>query len=307
MKSINFIINGSKKSSAKLNAILDFFSNSPFFSKVEISLTQYPRHAEKIAKAHSFIFDYLIAVGGDGTLNEVINGVDLSSKTIVGLLPYGTGNDFSRGQNLKLDGQFLFDLIKNESYKEIYIGIIKNNFEDLTVNRRFINIADIGLGGFVTQKMINQKSKLLSGKLKYAIAILKGIVQYKKSEIVVEGDFNYRGKVLTLAICNSTHFGYGLCISPKADIQDKRLNITCIGNVSLWDYLKNLRKIKKGELIKHPEIEYSTIQNIKVYHTSIPIPIEVDGEFIGHTPVEIELHPKKLKFLLPKFKFPKNI
>ena len=299
MKSIIFIINGAKKHNKKLTSILSFFQDSTLFNKVEISLTQYRGHAEEIAKNNSAKFDYIIAVGGDGTLNEVINGIEFTSNVIVGLLPYGTGNDFSRGQKLQLDAQFLFNLIKNESYKEIDIGMVKHNFEANTINRRFINIADIGLGGFVTQKMMNQKSKLLSGKMKYAIAILKGIIEYTKPEIIVEGDYKFKGKVLTLAICNSSFFGYGLCISPMANILDKVLNVTCIGNVSLMDYFKNLGKIKKGLLLKHPKIDYSTIQSIQVSHTMKPCPIEVDGEFVGYTPVEIKILPKTLKFLLP--------
>jgi len=264
-----------------------------------MSLTHYSGHAEELAKNNSAKFDYIIAVGGDGTLNEVINGIDFTSNVIVGLLPYGTGNDFSRGQKLQLNAQFLFDLIKNESYKEIDIGIVKTNFEANANNRRFINIADIGLGGFVTQEMMTSKGNMFSGKLTYAKAIFKGMIQYSKPEIIVEGDYKFKGKVLTLAICNSSFFGYGLCISPNANIQDKVLNVTCIGNVSLMDYFKNLGKIKKGVLLKHPKIDYSTIQSIQVSHTMKPCPIEVDGEFVGYTPVEIKLLPKTLKFLLP--------
>lgn len=299
MKSIIFIVNGAKRQSKKLISILDFFSNSTFFSKVEISLTQYPGHAKEIANINSINFDYIIAVGGDGTLNEVINGIDLTSKIVVGLLPYGTANDFSRGQKLKFDAQFLFNLIKNDSFKTIDIGLVKSPDKVESINRRFINIADIGLGGFVTQEILKNKNKYLSGKIKYTQAILNGMIQYSKPEIKVVGDYNYQGKVLTLAVCNGRYFGYGLCISPMANIQDKSLNITCIGNVSLMDYFKNLGKIKRGEIINHPEVNYSDMKSIDVFHNDKSCPIEVDGEFIGYTPVSIQILPQKLKFLLP--------
>jgi YegS/Rv2252/BmrU family lipid kinase len=299
VKRIIFIINGTKTHTKKLTEVLYFFSNSTFFSKVEVSVTQYRGHAKKIANESTSKFDYLIAVGGDGTLNEVINGINFSSKIIVGLLPFGTGNDFSRGQKLQLDAHFLFDLIKKNSYKNIDIGLVKGYDKESSINRRFINIADIGLGGYVSQKMMKNTNKYLSGKIKYALAILKGIILYSKPELKVEGDYNFQGRVLSLAICNGSFFGYGLCIAPEANIQNRSLNITCIGNVSLIDYFKNLRKIKKGELITHPEIKYSSIQKMHINHTVKACPIEVDGEFIGYTPVSIQMLPEKIKFLLP--------
>ena len=299
MKSIIFIINGAKKRNKKLKAILNFFSSSSSFSKVETKITQYRGHAEKIARESSHKFDYLIAVGGDGTLNEVINGIDLKSNIIVGLLPYGTGNDFARGQRLRFDGHFLFELIKNDSYKNIDIGLVRGYFEESYLSRRFINIADIGLGGFVTQKMMKNRNFLISSNLKYALAIFQGMVQYSKTELVIEGDYNYQGKVLTLAICNGPYFGNGLCIAPKANVRNRVLNITCIGNVSLIDYFNNLRKIKKGMLLEHIKINYTSIQKISVNHTQKASPVEVDGEFIGYTPISIEILNDKLKFLHP--------
>jgi diacylglycerol kinase family enzyme len=125
------------------------------------------------------------------------------------------------------------------------------------------------------------------------------MVQFSKPVLKVESDFMYQGKVLTLAVCNSSYFGYGLCIAPLADIQDKFLNITCIGNVSLWDYFKNIGNIKRGKIINHPKVNYTTIKNIDVFHVNKPCPIECDGEFIGYTPVNIQILPKQLKFMLP--------
>jgi len=302
LKRILFIVNGAKKQSKKLQTVLAFFSNKAFFLKVEVVITQYSGHATIIANENTSTYDYIIAVGGDGTLNEVINGIDLSSKVITGLLPYGTGNDFSRGQNLQFDAHFLFNLIKNDSYKNIDLGLVKGLDKETALKKRFVNIADIGLGGFVTQAILKQKTKFLSGKVKYALAIIQGMIQYSKPKIKVEGDYMFNGKILTLAICNGQYFGYGLCIAPKANIQSNTLNITSIGNVSLLDYFKNLGKIKRGEVIVHPEVNYCTIKSINVYHNDKPCPIEIDGEFIGFTPVRIQILPQKLKFLLPKRK-----
>ncbi|WP_242084899.1 diacylglycerol/lipid kinase family protein [Aestuariivivens sediminis] len=299
MKRILFIVNGAKKQSKKLRTILAFFSNHTFFSKVEVVITRYSGHATIITKENVSTFDYIIAVGGDGTLNEVINGIDLSSKVITGLLPYGTGNDFSRGQELQFDAHFLFNLIKNDSYKSIDLGLVKGLDKKTVLTKRFVNIADIGLGGFVTQAILKQNTRFISGKVKYALAILRGMIQYSKPELKVDGDYMFNGKILTLAICNGPYFGYGLCIAPKANIHSNTLNITSIGNVSLLDYFKNLGRIKRGEMIKHPEVHYDTVRSIDVYHNDRPCPIEIDGEFIGYTPVRIQILPQKLKFLLP--------
>ena len=299
MKSLIFIVNGAKKPNKKLTEIFNFFTNSTFFDKVEFVFTQYPGHATKVASENSTKFDYIVAVGGDGTLNEVINGIDLNSKVKIGLLPYGTGNDFARGQKLQLNAQFLFELITTNSFKNIDIGFIKSLDVESTLKRRFINIADIGLGGFVTQHILKNNNTFISGKLKYVQAIIIGMLKYSRAAINVDGDYKFQGKILTLAICNGKFFGYGMCISPMANVQDNTLNITRIGDVSLLDYLKNLGKLKRGKLIEHPEVDYKTIQNINVYHQDKPCPIEVDGEFIGYTPVNIQVLAQKVKFLLP--------
>ncbi|WP_242093939.1 diacylglycerol/lipid kinase family protein [Aestuariivivens sediminicola] len=299
MKRILFIVNGAKRQSKKLQRILTFFSNQAFFSKVEVVTTRYSGHATIIANEKSATCDYIIAIGGDGTLNEVINGIDLSSKVVIGLLPYGTGNDFSRGQQLQCDAHFLFDLIRNDSYKDIDLGLVTGLDQETALAKRFINVADIGLGGFVTQAILKQNTRFLPGKIKYALAILRGMVQYTKQELKVEGDYIFAGKILTLAICNGPYFGYGLCIAPKANIHSNVLNMTNIGNVSLLDYFKHLGSIKRGETIRHPQVHYDTVRSIAVYHENRPCPVEIDGEFIGHTPVRIQILPQKLKFLLP--------
>ena len=299
MKSLIFIINGAKKQNKKLTEIFNCFTNSTLFSKVELVFTQYPGHATSIAIKSASEFDYLIVVGGDGTLNEVINGIDLNSQIIIGLLPFGTGNDFAKGQKLQLDAHALLKLISTNSFKNIDLGLIESLDVEAPLKRRFINIADIGLGGFVTQHILKNNNKFLSGKLKYTQAILKGMIQFSKPKIKIQGDYDFQGKILTLAICNGQYFGYGLKIAPLANVLDDALNITRIGNVSMMDYFKNLGKLKRGELIKHPEVDYKTIQRISVHHLDQPCPIEVDGEFIGYTPVNIQLLPTKLKFLLP--------
>lgn len=300
MKNLVFIVNGAKKQNKKLTEIFNFFSNSTLFSKVEFVFTQYPGHATAIAKENASKYNVLIVVGGDGTLNEVINGIELSSKVVIGLLPYGTGNDFARGQKLQLDAHFLLNLIATKSIKIIDVGFINGLKTDAAMHRRFINIADIGLGGVVTQNMLKNKNTLLSGNLIYALAILKGILQYSKTKIKVEGDYNFQGKLLTLAVCNGPYFGFGLGIAPTAKVQDGFLNITRIGNVSMLDYFRNLGNLKKSKLINHPEVEYKTMKNITVFHEDKPCPIEVDGEFMGYTPVNIQILPQAIRFLLPR-------
>ena len=112
--------------------------------------------------------------------------------------------------------------------------------------RYFINIADAGLGGYVANTL-NKSKKLLGPNFTYFQAIIKGIIRFKKPLVNIKiGNITYEGKLMSIAICNGTTFGSGLIISPEAILDDGKFHITLLGDVTLLDYFKNLKKLKKG-------------------------------------------------------------
>lgn len=301
MSKIAFILNGSKKRDKRLTQFLIDCDKSEQFEQVSLLETYYPLHATDLAKEAVNNYDYVIAVGGDGTLNEVINGIIESDNPniVCGLIPYGTANDFARAFNLRLNWKQFQTMILTKNQKLIDIGLVETTGNTTKNLKYFINVADIGLGGFVADKITNSKSIIFKGKAKFIKAIFHGFAKYPKPEVEITQDLNYTGNLLTLAICNSNFFGHGLCISPEAKIDDGIFHTTLIGKVRILDYLRNIKNLRKGKQIVHPKISYSSANSIVIKGISEECPIEVDGEYLGTTPATVSLLPKKLLFLLP--------
>jgi len=244
--------------------------------------------------------DIIIIAGGDGSVNEMVNGYFSSSgvNTInFGVLPLGTGNDFVKSLNLNGSLQELKNLITEKSVKAV--DIFKMNFIDKSgakASRFFNNISDIGIGGVVA-KNVATNSKILGANFTYLKAIVYSFFKYKKQTIsFISNKFNWSGEVLSLCMANGKYFGSGMCVAPEAKLDDQNLQIIIIGDVSLFDYFKNLSKIKNGIKIEHKEVIYSSVKSCKINANRTKCPIDMDGEFIGYAPIEVNLHSAKMNF-----------
>lgn len=236
--------------------------------------TQFQGHAVELAKLNADKFDVIVAVGGDGTVHEVVNGIMLSgSKPVMGIIPSGTGNDFVRMfpkfnptrfvEKIAHSKSFPIDLLQlNGSYNQAYC----------------INACDIGFGAAVVNKMNKQRNAGVKGKLSYGMAIVRTFLSYKNQFVHLNTDhLEYKSHALMVALCNGRYFGNGLAINPEADIADGKIEITIIGKVSLLEYVKYLGRLKKGRKINHPEVRYESGTKVvfKMKSTSV---LEVDGE-----------------------------
>jgi YegS/Rv2252/BmrU family lipid kinase len=281
-----FIINSKQKKSNYVSKVISLTEKSLIID-LNICYTEYEKHAKLLAEKMSHKSDIIIAVGGDGTCNEVVNGIYNSGNKniILGILPNGTGNDFSRMLNVLSPHEFVKKL-ELKDFIKIDIGeIVFQQSKSV-----FINIADIGFGVKVVELMNKQRLVGVKGKFSYATAIIRAFFSYKKIPISISGDhFNYSGNILMVAFCNGNTFGNGIVINPFANITDGKLDLTVIGNVSLITYLKHLGKLKKGEKINHPEVKYYHTKTIKINSINPQQKIEADGELFGNSIKEINL------------------
>lgn len=294
-----FIIHGNKGKIQQLQKdILHVLSD---VVDVEIKFT--PKEgAREIAKiASQQERDIIVVCGGDGSINEAINGYLASGTTkdiLFGVLPIGTGNDFVK--TLKTAGtiQEMKQLILDNSYTAVDVFNMQfNNKKKERANRFYANIADIGIGGFVAEELENS-SKVFGSNFTYVLAIAKSFITYKKQKIKFSSpEFNWQGPVMSLCMANGQFFGSGLGIAPNATLTDGKLQLTILGDVSIWDYIKNLNNVKKSLHIKHPEVFYKEASACKIEALENECPIDMDGEFIGYTPIEVKLHDKKVRFL----------
>ena len=302
MQKISFILNGRLRSKARLRyninqRLLDQFLTCIYETISSGDATHLAQHAIEDKT------DYLIAAGGDGMLNEVVNGYmnsdeALRKNVILGLLPCGTGNDFARTIGMRNDIEQLASLIENDQTQPVDIGEIQyKSLMGVTKTRYYINITDIGIGGLVV-KTVNESSKFLGPNLTYLKATIQAFFSYKHSKVRLTSDsFQWEGPILSLCMANGRYFGSGICIAPQAEVSDGKIQLVILGNVSLMDYLKNMSKIKKGEILEHPEILYEQVRSCRIESIDGECPVDMDGEFIGYTPVELNIKEHVLTFL----------
>lgn len=299
---IVFIINNKNNRLAKVLPEIERYCEQSDLGTFRFKYTKQEKHAVALAKqATEEGCDYLIAVGGDGTLHEVINGVlqsDVPSDDYptVGLLPYGSANDFARTAGIDTSIEALIEGIRSNHIQRIDLGKIVLHQTQET--RYFINIAGVGLGAEVAQNLEGSSSMFGSG-FNYFKHIIKGFLRYRKKEVVCTSSaWQWKGKLLQMAVANGRYFGNAICIAPDARITDGHFQVAIFGDLSIWDYLKNLGKLKKGTRIDHPQVSYFDTDEI-LLESEDPCGIEADGEYVGLVRATISVLPKAISFLMP--------
>ena len=269
------------------------FDITLFKSSVEVSIRQL---AYEKAKNH----EVLIAVGGDGTLHEVVNGIfdaNMSATCIFGFIAAGSANDFQKTiQGAKSISEIL-QKFKLKSFSKIKLGcVLYLNSNGKEEKRYFLNIASLGMG-YEVMREVNKNQVKMNADLSYFKAIAKTFVGYKNRQIRCTSDqWQWQGKIKLIAIANGKYFGSGLCIAPDASPLSPKLNTTIVGNVGLWTYLKKLLPLKLGKHIRHGQVFYKFCKEIEV-NSEVACGIEADGEVIGTTPAKFFIAADALNIL----------
>lgn len=252
-------------------------------------------------KAVSEKYDLLIAAGGDGTINQVVNGMlsvnaPVEQLPMLSVLPVGSGNDFARTVNITLSTNDLQKRLTCLMPRLMDIGSVtfqKNNKEEHVY---FINVASAGMGPEVLNTMGAGKKRLGSA-VAYYIAILTTFWSYRCIPVTIKTKaWQWNNKLRTLAIGNGKYFGHGLCIAPDAKPDDGIFSAFVCGGVSVLDFVRYSNTLKKSRKVIHPKIEYKTAEKLELTSES-PCRIEADGELLGFLPARVEVIPGRIKFL----------
>ena len=299
---IVFVVNNKNNRLAKVLPRLAHYCEQAKLGRVQFLSTLRKKHAIALAKeATENGCDYLVAVGGDGTLHEVINGM-LQANTpanaypTVGLLPYGSANDFARTAGITNSIAALIALIQANATQKIDLG--KIIIQQTQETRYFINIAGVGLGALVAQNL-ERSSSVLGPGFNYYKHIIKGFFSYVKKEVsCTSSTWQFKGKLLQMAVANGRYFGNAICIAPDAKLTNGQFQLAIFGDLSLWDYLKNFGNFKKGVRINLPQVSYHTVNEV-LLESKDSCGIEADGEYVGLAPATISVVPKAIRFLMP--------
>ncbi|MFM1945857.1 MAG: hypothetical protein RL207_140 [Bacteroidota bacterium] len=289
-------MNGSKEVSKSLQRFLDTCSHM-LGDQYQFIASNKGKELVDIAKIYASNVEMIVAIGGDGTLNEILNGLLESGSPelpILAIIPFGTGNDFYQSTFFQ---KFHFDLFIDAMTKPTFVLSDIGKMVTENETRYFMNIADIGFGGSVVLSLTEFRQKF-GPRFSYGLAILKTFIGFKRPHISISAsNFTYKGELLLAAACNGSIFGNGLHIHPGASISDGKLNMTILAKVSLLDYLLNVIKVKRGKRIKHPEAHYFESNSLTLTSDSEELHAETDGEYIHGKSFEIAIIPQRLKIL----------
>lgn len=245
---------------------------------------------ESFKTAQSENWDLIISAGGDGTLNEIINGIMKSNcKINLAVFPLGTMNDFGKFLNIPKSSSSLADRIDEDHYSYIDVGKIDNHY--------FINVASMGVFTSVAHTTTKEKKNLL-GPLAYYIEGLRqfSITALPKAHIHIESEsFNYNDEFLLFLISNSSSIGGFHKMAPKACINDGKFDCILIKTAPIHKLFEIFLKIFNGQHIKSEYVEYFQTSNLE-FETSDEI--DIDGEYYGAGKNKVEIINNALKMIL---------
>jgi diacylglycerol kinase (ATP) len=285
----------------------------PFIEKefeVEVFETRSMHDATTLAsKTVQRRFDIVISAGGDGTINQIINGLyrdaDVNSRVpVLGILPLGSGNDFARTFDVDYSPVEFVRRLKNFEPVEIDLGEVHfavrpptPETTSLQDSRYFVNVVDVGMGPPVVRGVLDS-GRAFGSAFAYYKSILKTFFTYKPLMLHAKGDdWEWNSTMRTFAVANAKYYGNGLCIAPEAQVNDGVFNIFACGPVSVLDFIVQSIPLKQGKKLKHSRVFYFKSKTIEMTSPSA-VEIEADGEIIGWLPAKVRFSARRLKILI---------
>lgn len=268
-----------------------------------IVVSEYPKHAiSLIQKKIGEGYQNILIAGGDGTLNEVVNGIYtqdflMPDKITIGMLPVGTGNDWIKTFGIPLDYKKALDIILERKTIQQDIGRIIKQYKKEVDIRYFANMAGFGFDALVAKKANKLKDKGRSGLLVYLYSLIAGYLQYKTIKMhikVDDGDFN--AEVFSCSIGIGMYNGGGMMQAPGAIPNNGEFQVTLIRKIGIWTLIKNIKGLFDGSFVHDKHV--STYDAKKVELSGISnIPCEADGEILGKGSYHVELLPHSLNVI----------
>lgn len=241
----------------------------------------------------------MVAVGGDGTVNEIVNGIAGVDGVELAVVHRGTGGDFVRTFDIPHKLEDALDVAHSGAGREVDLGRAKlRTWAGREALTWFANIASAGMSGAVA-KRVNETGKALGGKVAYAWSTLTVFARWRNAQITVRvGDEERTGAMYDVVVANGRYFGGGMKICPDADPADGRFDVLLIGDVTKRDLVLTLPKIYRGTHLPHPKAELLRGDRVTI-DAPIPLPVELDGEQPGTTPATFEIVPRALRLRVP--------
>ena len=270
--------------------------------------TERPGHATEIVteQVDRRGFRRIVVVGGDGTMNEVVNGVFRQKRykttdITLGMITVGTGNDWGRMFGIPADYEEAVRILtRNQTFIQD-AGMVRYCNEDEPGDRYFVNIAGMGFDAEVTRKTNRLKEKGRGGILLYFMNIFTSLLNFRHVEALISVDgLDVENKIFSMNVGICRYSGGGMIQAPNAVPDDGLFDLTVIRKLSKPDVILSLKRLYNGTIHMHPKVDSYTGRSIRV-ESRETIRLETDGETLGHTPIEFSIIPKSVKVLTGYF------
>ncbi|HTT98131.1 MAG TPA: diacylglycerol kinase family protein [Rhizomicrobium sp.] len=271
------------------------------FTRMRREATQLVRHA--LREGHHEI----VAVGGDGTINEAVNGFfdingQISPDAVFACVTSGTGGDFRKSFGIEAGADAAVAHLKKASARAIDVGRLSCLTQKGEPQvRYFANIASFGMSGMVVDSVNRARiAKLFGGKFAFAFHSAVDLLTYRDRvvRIMVDGEYDEIAPVSTVAVANGRFFGGGMKIAPNAALDDGMFDVVILGKAPKGEAMASMKLLYTGEHIEKPYVR--VLRGRKVVAVPVaetrgkPVLIETDGESAGRLPATFEILPKAL-------------
>ncbi len=273
--------------------------------EVDVVVTERSGHAIDLAEAAAREGrELVVAVGGDGTFSEVVNGVlratpptaPTETKARVALIGQGTGGDFRKTLGIEHRLDRYIEAIASGRERLLDVGKARFRGSDGEVERYFVNILSAGMGGLVDE-YVATGSRALGGTAAYFVASTKALLRVRPGNLrcVIDGE-TVRLRSYMIAVCNGRYFGSGMHVAPMALVDDGKLEVVSMDAPSKLAFAAFSRKIYDGSHLRSRDVRHFTCQRIEMdlenEDARDSFRLDVDGEPLGGLPLSIELVPR---------------
>ena len=267
--------------------------------------TEGPGHGVRlVAEGVKAGYRHILAVGGDGTMNEIVNGVfaqqecpgtDLS----IGMIAVGTGNDWIRSYGIPMNYQEAIPILKNRHTMLQDVGIVHYHVGKVSHSRYFVNMAGLGFDGLVAKRTNDDKARGKGNPLLYLKHLLASLFAYTSCQARIQVDGKeIREKLFSLGIGIGQYNGGGMRQAPDAKTDDGLFDLTLIKDLSKWSVISNVRRLYNGTIKQHKRVDSLVGKLIRI-DCDQPVLLEADGESLGHTPLAFDILPRSIRVIVP--------
>jgi YegS/Rv2252/BmrU family lipid kinase len=262
--------------------------------------TEEPNHATVLAREGiEQGYETVVAVGGDGTINEVVNGLmppgGDKAGAVLGIVITGRGSDLARTIGIPSDYGEACARLGGDRTMTVDLGLVTFHHEGEEKQRYFVNVGGGGFDGEVAHRA-NRAPNFMGGTIPYLTSLVSTLFSYRNKaiELTLDDQEPIRKVINSVVVANCQFFGGGMRVAPDADPNDGLFDVIVIGDIDRIEYLMTVPKVYDGTHITHPQVDTYRARRVEI-RSELPVLLQVEGEVCGQSPITFEIVPAALE------------